>query len=322
MQSFVDSSTKLLTIYVLTYNRSRYLNLMLDSIARQKYRDYEVVVMDNASTDDTEKIVKSKKNFKIKYLRNDYNLGPIANGNNALKIADSKYTMLAHDDDIMNEYLLEESISVLEKNEKVAIVSCNASFIDENSCTLHRNTFKSKNDIIYRRYEYIRNYCLTSKNNIVAPSVIMRTDFIKKIGLKIDETAGPASDILMWSEINSNIDGNIYIISKPLLYYRIHKNQDSSKNALDFKKAMYNRYSEFLGSIGKQDFLKLYKARFGVNLALTFVKYYFDNRLEFKGYRKKINDCNLNYIIKTILSNEQILKSLKYIYNNLYWVKR
>ena len=322
MQSLTESRIKLLTIFVLTYNRSEYLNLMLDSILRQEFGDYDIIVMDNASTDDTENIVRSKKSAKITYLRNKCNIGAISNGNKALRMADSKYTMLVHDDDMMNEKYIAEAMNILEKKEEIVLVSCNAAFIDENSCALHRNTFKGKKDKIFKQYEYIRNYCLTSKNIIVAPSVIMRTEFIKKIGLKIDETAGPASDILMWSEINANTGGNIYIISKPLFYYRIHKNQDSSQNALNFKKAMYGRYSVFLNSIGKQKLLKIYSERFTINSVLTFVKYYFENRLEFLSYIEKLNECRLNSIIKYLFSSERILKMLKNIYSNYYWVKR
>lgn len=89
------------SIVIPTYNRSWDLHVALCSVLRQQWRDYEIIVSDNCSTDDTEEIVKAFGDTRIRYFRNQTNIGMIANQKAAIERACGRYLFLLGDDDIM-----------------------------------------------------------------------------------------------------------------------------------------------------------------------------------------------------------------------------
>ena len=91
------------TIAVMTYNRSRFLDLMLESIQNQTYRDFVVKVYDNGSTDETDYVVQKYLNdTRFKYIKNSINIGALRNFNIAIENCKSDFLLLTHDDDIMH----------------------------------------------------------------------------------------------------------------------------------------------------------------------------------------------------------------------------
>ena len=93
-KQYIDEHKSLLTVFVVTYNRCDYLKLTIQSILEQTYKDFCLVVLDNASTDNTQEIVNNFNDKRLIYLRHEKNIGGPENGNTALKIALTKYSFL------------------------------------------------------------------------------------------------------------------------------------------------------------------------------------------------------------------------------------
>ena len=105
------------SVVIPTYNRSDYLNVAIKSVLRQSFNDYEIIVSDNASTDDTEKICKSFKNKRIKYFKNSTNIGISRNIYKVIKLASGNYIFTLGDDDfILKKDTLLNVYNVVTKN--------------------------------------------------------------------------------------------------------------------------------------------------------------------------------------------------------------
>ena len=82
------------SIIIPTCNRAAYLKLAIESILEQGYQDFEIIVTDNASTDNTEVVVSDFKNEKIRYFKNEENIGVVKNHNLAPIVLSPKRPLL------------------------------------------------------------------------------------------------------------------------------------------------------------------------------------------------------------------------------------
>ena len=103
------------------FNGEIFLKKRLESILSQSFVNYELIISDNASTDDTDKICKEflKKDSRIKYYRQEKNMGSIQNFKFVLDQAVGKYFVWAATDDLWENNFLEKTINVLQKNNSV-----------------------------------------------------------------------------------------------------------------------------------------------------------------------------------------------------------
>ena len=88
------------TVSIPTYNRARFIGKAVDSVLAQTYKDIEILIIDNASTDDTQKIISSFDDNRIKYVKNEENIGIIGNWNKCIGLAQGQYLMILGDDDV------------------------------------------------------------------------------------------------------------------------------------------------------------------------------------------------------------------------------
>ncbi len=113
-----------ISVCLLTYNRAKYLPQTLDTIIAQSFRDFELIISDNCSTDNTQQVCLryAKKDARIKYRRNERNLGMTGNLNACISVASGKYIANLFDGDLYDTTLLEKWLSVLEAYPQAAFV--------------------------------------------------------------------------------------------------------------------------------------------------------------------------------------------------------
>jgi len=123
------------------YNGDRFITEALDAILAQTYQDFELIVSDNASTDRTQEICQAyaAKDRRIKYYRNDRNLGCHRNYNRAFQLASGEYFRWATHDDICAPQSLEKCVEVLEQNPDVVLCYTKTKLIDEHGTVLEQN---------------------------------------------------------------------------------------------------------------------------------------------------------------------------------------
>jgi len=115
------------------FNGERYIGEAIESILGQTYRDIELIVSDNASTDRTESIclAYASKDARIKYGRNEKNLGAAENYNRVFRLSAGRYFKWAAHDDVCAPEFLEQCVEVLERDNSVVLCYPKSVFIDE-----------------------------------------------------------------------------------------------------------------------------------------------------------------------------------------------
>ena len=112
----------LVTIAIPTFNRADWLNDCVRTAFAQTYRNFEVLVSDNASTDDTPAVLKQFSDPRLRVVRQPENIGSTGNWNACLANARGEYTVFVPDDDRISPWLLERCVEVAERDPEIQIV--------------------------------------------------------------------------------------------------------------------------------------------------------------------------------------------------------
>lgn len=228
----MNHSNPRVSICVPTFNSALYLRQSLDSILSQSYKDFEVIVSDNASTDATLCILEEYAAlYGIKVYRNEKNIGAIANFNRLVELASGEYTAIYHSDDIYASSIIEESVRVLDSDASIGLVSTMANVIDAEGKCLYdyclSDGIKKTGKTAYSFDEALLGVVSTRKNIIffVTPSVMVRTGIYRELGLFNEPDYKCAIDYEMWLRIARKY--RVSIIDQKLMSYRVHEKQGS-----------------------------------------------------------------------------------------------
>ncbi len=123
----------LVSICIPTYRGAAFLPATIDSVLRQSYTNFEIWIVDDASPDNTADVVGACGDPRIHYVRNERNLGPNANWNRCLDLAQGKYYKLLPHDDLIEPDSLSEHVAIFEadRDEKLALVFGSRLIIDD-----------------------------------------------------------------------------------------------------------------------------------------------------------------------------------------------
>jgi len=266
------------TVALITYNRIKYLKEAIEGVLQQTYKDFELIIMDNGSTEETYQFIKPYLNDKVKYYRNSINSRNIVN--KIFDLFSSEYLIITHDDDIMMENLLENQVAILEKNQDISIIASNTMFIDENSAIIKNKSQNIKKDIIWSKNEFIKDSII---NNLYIPCPkVMRMKMIfDKYNLRFNLNVGPATDLYLWYETNL-LDFKMYFLHEPLYKYRIHNLQDSTVSRIEMEFSIYSPILEFLAKNELNDLIPIEKRRRHNILFDTIINSYYHHNINFK----------------------------------------
>lgn len=276
---------KSLCIAICTFNRHDYLHLAINSILRQTYSAFSLIILDNASTDNTKDMVLSIRDPRVSYIRHKENIGAIANCNYILKKCDTDFLLITHDDDLMEETMIEREIEIFNKYDDISIVSTNMKYIDTYGKTIPNKKYLSENrSVRYSTNDYIRHF-IKHQNKVATPTAMLRMSAINKMNIEFNPNAGPGCDALLWSDINSRPNGNIFVIGDDLYKYRIHDQQDSSQNILNIKEKLYTPYCDLLKKNLDKSLLLKYQRTFALSILGTHIKLYLMNKSSYEKAR-------------------------------------
>ena len=226
-----ETNKQIVTCFLLTHQRPYYLSLMIDSILKQTYSNFYLIVLDNISGDNTREVVESFNDVRIIYLERESNKNiEITNFEFAFLTCKTKYLTIFHDDDILENCYLEEMIKVMQKNKDITCLSCQCQFIDGDNKIIGEKRQSSKELITFSGgTSYLQDGFIRQQYDMwmYFPAVMYKTLFYKENIMNFSLNAGPASDILVYSE-TERFGGTIGIYGMCLYNYRMHNNQVSS----------------------------------------------------------------------------------------------
>lgn len=215
------SKKKLLTIFILTYERPEYLKECLKNLNDQTFKDFDVIILDNTQYIGNYVFLNSNYNYKIKYIKNKKNLG--AEGSAILAYnwdIDTKYFMIFHDDDLMHKNYLNYSINFLLKNNNIAWIGSNYSsnkYFFNKTFNKRINTF-DKSKLISEIFKGL-NFSLSSIIYKKDRSLIINlNDYVQKYSIIWDRPY--IIDLIPKNKL-------VAIIKQPMIYYHNHLKQES-----------------------------------------------------------------------------------------------
>ena len=213
-----------ISIVIPVYNSQKYLKETINSVIKQTFTHWELLIIDGGSTDNTASIVHSYTDTRIKYIPTKKYLDIVDATNKGIHSASGKYIALLDSDNIMHKNRLLLQYLFLEKNQDISLVGSWVQKIDQNSTFTH-HIFRP-----YISYELIRIKLLFG-NCISQPSVMIRKSVIQKY--KYRSLYKEASDYDLWTRICSKY--RIANMPKVLTYYRVHDSNRSTQ--YDVKKS-------------------------------------------------------------------------------------
>lgn len=128
----------LVSIGMPVYNGEKYIRQALDSLLAQDYPNLELIISDNASTDGTGEICQAyaARDKRIRYHRNETNLGAVGNFNRVFELSNGEYFMWAAADDLWHPTFISRCLSVIEEDPSVVLVYPRTMLIDSSGCSL------------------------------------------------------------------------------------------------------------------------------------------------------------------------------------------
>lgn len=126
------SQESLISVIIPTYNRPSYLKEAIASAVQQKYRNIEIIVSDDCSSQSPQTIIDEFQDSRIRFRRNAKNLGIARNFVNAVMEARGKYVASLNDDDLWNEDFLEKLVPHLDANPNLSLAFCDHYIVDSN----------------------------------------------------------------------------------------------------------------------------------------------------------------------------------------------
>lgn len=212
-----------ISIIIPTYNRAQLLEEAITSVVNQTQKDFEIIVADGSSTDNTKEVVISFGK-KIKYYNEKHTGLPASGRNIGLKNASGKYIAFLDSDDIWLPTKLENQMNYLKSNPHCGMVYSNTYVINEKGNStgklLLRNGHAKEGRIFLS---------LLKENFIPTHTVMMKREVFEKIGyFNNDPSIKGAEDYEYW--LRASLDFDIGFINKPLALYRVHTGSASYEN--------------------------------------------------------------------------------------------
>lgn len=163
-----------ITVIIPTYNRAHLIKRSIDSVLNQTHKNIELIIMDDASTDNTEEVVKEIKDDRIKYIKLKKNSGACEARNIAIKKAEGKYIAFQDSDDVFRPEKLEKQLANMKKN-KADLDFCKIAVSIENSNLIIPNEKQEKE---INKNKILDELC--RGNFISTQAILVKTDCIKK----------------------------------------------------------------------------------------------------------------------------------------------
>jgi glycosyltransferase involved in cell wall biosynthesis len=218
------------SVIVPNYNHARFLPQRLDSILAQTFKNYELIVLDDASTDDSREVLaRYAKQAPMRLVINKKNSGsPFIQWRRGAELAAGKYLWIAESDDYADPRLLEVLVSEMHRNPNVGLAYCQSFSVDERGRLLGTLEFWTRpldsdrwnrSYVNYGRDEVARY--LVQRNTIPnASAVLVRKDLLLQASNRHVEWMRVCGDWLTWSRVLIRAD--VAFVAEPLNYFRSH----------------------------------------------------------------------------------------------------
>lgn len=215
------------SVIMAVFNGEKYLTESINSILKQTYSDFEFIIIDDSSTDQSQTIIKSFRDQRIRFFKNQTNRGLPYSLNRGIKISQGTYLVRMDQDDISFPKRIEAQVRFMNVNPDIAI-SGTAVVTTVGKCKeVHKRL---------SNYEEIKG-TLLFHNVLAHSSVIIRKEAIIRAKLLYDPTAKNAEDYEFWTRCCWKV--KMTNLATPLIFYRRHLDQMVSQPEIESVKTIF-----------------------------------------------------------------------------------
>ncbi len=213
-----------ITVFILSYNRPRYLREMLSSVLSQTVLPEEIVILDNGSDNGTKEAVKDLIEGRVRWIGTEYNHQSLWNFKRAFSMSERKYFTILHDDDRLLPKFLETTVDALEMDNGLIAVTSNGYRIDDQGIRTPLKLLPGATEKILYFQNSEEAALRYSYGYMPFPNMVYRNGFPQRTSIK--EEFGKVWDSVFIIDLAGL--GKIAILNDPLFEYRHHSGQDSS----------------------------------------------------------------------------------------------
>lgn len=265
-----------ISVIMSVYNGEKYLKRSILSILNQSFTNFEFIIIDDGSSDSSSSIINDFSDDRIRYIKNEKNLGLSASLNIGIKNSIGAYIARADSDDVSLPERLEKQFNFMEENPQIGILGTGYYEIDGNGKRLQK--------FIYPQDDIIIKWKLLTGPVFPHPTVILRKNILTNNNIIYNEKYSATQDYELWYQlIQFTVGSNLPI---PLIEYRKHKNSISN--------TMFNKQNELRLQVSGR-FLSLYSG--GQNFDLNLISIF-----------QKITEDDINS-----LSNFELIQGYKFV---------
>jgi glycosyltransferase involved in cell wall biosynthesis len=238
MDKNLISATPLISVIMPVFNASSYLLESIESILNQTFGNFEFIIIDDSSTDDSVRIIKSFHDDRIFLIQKKINTGLIECLNLAIKIAKGKYIARMDADDICFRERFEKQINFLETNIDYALVGSSALVMNERVVSTENNSYSVVKDLSYS--DLFFGNCFVHSSIMIRRLILVEYMYTQEYYL--------AEDYFLWSQLSYTYKiGNI---PEPLMVYRLHLESESNKKFYEQEEYVKKIFQYHLSKLG------------------------------------------------------------------------
>jgi glycosyltransferase involved in cell wall biosynthesis len=302
----------LVSVIIPAYNAEKYISETIESVLKQTYKNLEIIIVDDGSTDDTERVVNNKLQAfsKYKFLKQN-NLGPAAARNLGIKNAEGDYIAFLDADDLWLPQKIEKQIRFLKEHPECGLV-----FTRRKIITPYGKVIDDKRKIP----KEINFYILVASNYITTSSVMVRKKIFDLCGYFDEDIKGP-EDWDMWIRISKCT--KIGFIDEPLVIYREILGSLSKRSPAEFEKNQFKVFEKHVlyNSLLPKKVIKkvLYQLYFDSGMRYYVCGFPEEARKRIiKSAKYRITINSIKAFLKTFLVKSKIIKKIKDFINEKF----
>lgn len=231
----MKKNNPIISVVMVFYNAEQYINEAVQSVLKQSFKDFELLLIDDGSKDQSVRIVEGYEDDRIIIIHKDHDY--IASLNYGLELAQGKYIARMDADDIMHPDRLFVQYHLMEDKPWIDFCSSWCTFFEE----------KTGKEVLHKGFSgEIKDplVSLLHKNIFIHPTIIFKTEFLKKNNLKYKHY-NYAEDYKMWVEA-AKLGAKFYIEPQSLLFYRCHEQQVSTTKSEEQIKTSFRIKEEII----------------------------------------------------------------------------
>jgi glycosyltransferase involved in cell wall biosynthesis len=240
------------SVCIAVYNCERYIGQAIESVLSQTFGDFELVVADNASTDGTIDVVRSYADPRIRLIRNEQNLGAVANFDLVMRAGIGNYIKLLGADDLLYPTCLERQVAVMEADPRLSLTACRRDIIDARDRVIIRRHGWWGRCGRYEGVAAIRRIVRAGRNLLGEPiTILFRQSLLGTLG-GFDPVM---SDLDYWCRLLQL--GDLYVDADALAAFRVsessrsvHENWQHPRNQRRYFRQLRAKH---IGSITRLD---------------------------------------------------------------------